>query len=101
MNKGMIFVIGAVVGGAISSELTFIWTKKKLETKYDALRREDYESIRNEFEEKYTAFEGYTGEKSEEAENEAKSNSQNASVTHQEPRRAFLRGRDDEEVMED
>lgn len=101
MNKGIIFVIGAVVGGAISSELTFIWTKKKLETKYDALRREDYESIRNEFEEKYKAFEGYTGEKSEEAENEAKSTSQNASVTHQEPRRAILDSRDDEEVMED
>ena len=83
MNKGIIFVIGAVVGGAISSELTFIWTKKKLETRYDALRREDYESIRNEFEEKYTAFEGYTGEKSEGAENKAKSTSQNAvSYTH-------------------
>ena len=101
MNKGIIFVIGAVVGGAISSELTFIWTKKKLETKYDALRREDYESIRNEFEEKYTAFEGYTGEKSEGAENEAKLTSRNASVTHQEAHRAILGSRDDEEVMED
>lgn len=101
MNKGIIFVIGAVVGGAISSELTFIWTKKKLETKYDALRREDYESIRNEFEEKYKAFEGYTGEKSEEAENEAKLTSQNSSVTHQEPRRAIFGVGDYEEVIEE
>lgn len=93
MNKGTIFAIGAALGGIVGSELTFAWTKKK----YDEIRRQDYEHIRNEFEEKRAAIDkikamGYSGEES---------GSQNASVTHQEPHRAILGNENNEEVGSD
>lgn len=96
MNKGIIFAIGAAIGGIVGSELTFAWTKKQFEEKYDTLRRQDYEDLKTHFEEQYKSLKVYNGELDGDDENEGKAGSQNASVTQQEPRRAILGANDEQ-----
>lgn len=87
MKKGIIFALGTVVGGALGSVTTWYGLKTVLETKYEQLAKEEIESVKETYREKY--------------ENDRNSPSQNASVTHQEPRRAILGTGDDEEVVSD
>ncbi len=87
MNKGIVFVLGAIVGGAVGSVSTWYAVEKTTAEKYQKIANEEIESVKATYKEKY--------------EKEPKSTSQNASVTHQEPRRAILGTGDDEEVIED
>lgn len=87
MNKGIIFAIGALVGGAVGSFSTWYLTNKKLEEKYQAIANEEIKSVKDTYKEKY--------------EKDDKTTSQNASVTHQEPRRAILGGIDGGKVVEE
>lgn len=86
MNKGIIFALGTVMGGAVGSVATWCGIKTVLETKYKQLAKEEIESVKAAYKEKY--------------ENSEKVPSQNASVTHQKPRRAILGVEDEEEVVE-
>lgn len=82
MNKGIIFALGAVVGGALGSVATWYG----LRTKFEQIANAEIEVVRETYKKKY--------------ENIEKEPSQNASVTHQEPRRAILGVEDDEEVTD-